>query len=304
MLVMGYSCVRSFTDQATTPSTDTPSTASLPWSGDSTDKQRTFPTAPGYPDSKSDSKDKEEIGLIIGCALASFITVVFLIIAIVMVIRRLLQNDEKEGRDNALRTGGDCASVCIKLDCLPCIGRSETSRQNSNDLRMRKKLAFGAGCQSDQSKLRVAPVGEESMADQASTLSEGQDSISSGSSSGAEERQSFQLPQQHDQVKPQESHGDMQQCQQHRNARKDTLKQGAEGKKGKSKSSNPITSSREDQDNENTLPSSSNRNLALIQNEIIFSEENNPAQVKSISSPSQHTFDAVAIPNTLGRSAC
>ena len=168
---------------------------------------------------------------------------------------------------------------------------------------MRKKLD---GSHSDESKLRVAPIGEESIADPCSILSESQDSISSGSIPGVEEKLSFQPHQQHGKMTPKKPHGEMQQYSQGGNAQKETWNQEERNKKGKFKacSSNPASSSRQDQDNENTLPSSSNKNLVLLQNETFFSEENNPTQVKNISSPSQHTFDAIAIPNTLGGSAC
>ncbi|GFR72203.1 hypothetical protein ElyMa_005700100 [Elysia marginata] len=330
MLVLGYSCTRPFKNPATDKPLVRPSDRprattdqSLPNNSSSARYPASIPkrtgsrkegaddltNVPKQPGSRSTSKDKEEIGLIIGCALASVLTVVFLIIAIVMVIRRLLEKDEKDERDNSQRSSGICGSVCIKIDCLPCFSSPDTPQKNAHDLRMRKKIAIESGIQPDQSKLRVAPIGEESFADQGCALSEGEDAISSSSSSSLYANAN-EIPPVKSAHHPEKAHLHQQLSGHDEISKHDTLNTPGKKKKGKSRK-NPLNikpSSKKDMDNSNTLPSSSNRNLEPLQNQFLSPVDNDPAQLDNTRSSSQSQeqvkFDAIAIPNTQTKSAC
>ena len=159
---------------------------------------------------------------------------------------------------------------------------------------MRKKATIETGPQSDQSKLRVAPIGEESIIEQGSALSEDQDSKSSGSSKYAEEAPSLQGH--HGKSNPEKPPRQKDRPTQQETFVHENLKRGS----FKEPTSDHGVSSSKDHENDNTLPSSSNRNLQPLQDPMDI----NHTQIKQTTRPPQQTFDAVAIPNTMSRSTC
>lgn len=302
MLVLGYSCIRALKDPTEASSTTPPQSITEPLSPNYNSKSRYPASVPKQPQRQSDPKDKEEIGLIIGCALASFITVVFLIIAIVMVIRRLLEKDGKVGRNNSPNSAGNCGSVCITMDCLPCFGNNvESPRKISHDLRMRKKTADESSTQSDETRLRVAPIGEESIAKQGCSLSKEQDSTSSSSSLDTDEMPPTHSHHCQEDRVPATIHSETQKSLPNDIPKQDALIIKRKGKKEKFKRHSSIN----DLDNENTLPSSSNRNLMSVDNDISSPMDNiKSSHVKNMPGSPKPKFDAIALPNTQTLSSC
>ncbi|CAL1546809.1 unnamed protein product [Lymnaea stagnalis] len=110
----------------------------------------------------STSDDLRETGIIIGCVLASIVTVIALVVAIVMVIRRLLHKDDPVAAQEAPKNPSCMDSTCIHLDSVPCFKPGSPDELDGQITRSTKKTS-SIRTSKRKIKTRMAPVGEESV---------------------------------------------------------------------------------------------------------------------------------------------
>ncbi|XP_055889149.1 uncharacterized protein LOC106056459 isoform X1 [Biomphalaria glabrata] len=114
-----------------------------------------------------DGKEFKETAIIVGCVIASVVTVIALFVAIVLVVKRLLQ--KKNSRVEDSHSEKDCTeTTCINLD-VPCFTPGATREQAERDIKTAKRTINKASSFrtfTGKTKTRMAPVGEESVTDQ------------------------------------------------------------------------------------------------------------------------------------------
>ncbi|KAH9492084.1 hypothetical protein Btru_029455 [Bulinus truncatus] len=124
----------------------------------------------------SNADDFKETAIIVGCIIASLVTVIALVVAIILVVRRLMQKKDGITDASTPQKDPDCTeTTCINLD-VPCFKPGPSDHHpgereiKSAKRTINKTPSFRT--LTGKTKTRMAPVGEESSADQPPSPSE------------------------------------------------------------------------------------------------------------------------------------